>query len=201
MMLRHLVLMCLIGLAVVTAAGQQEASGHYHKRTSQRDTEQSSSPSPAITNNQATSYYEQKAVDKPHGWRKLVIWPEGVTAWLILFTLGAITWQAWETRKAAEAANRSIEVGKTKERAKMLVEIGALDLYTGFRPQATFTVTNVGETNAAIGLGLGQVSMNETDEMPSEVWMQLLTVRDRILKPDVPATEMLMQTGRWILPR
>ena len=38
----------------------------------------------------------------------LVRWPEGITTWAILLTLGAIGWQGWETRKVAEATRDSI---------------------------------------------------------------------------------------------
>jgi hypothetical protein len=35
-------------------------------------------------------------------WHKLLAWPEGITAWLLLLTLAVITWQAWVTRRQAE---------------------------------------------------------------------------------------------------
>lgn len=41
-------------------------------------------------------------------WHKLLTWPNGITAWFLLLTLGAIIWQAWETRKAAQSAERQI---------------------------------------------------------------------------------------------
>lgn len=41
-------------------------------------------------------------------WYVLLAWPEGITAWLLLLTLGAIVWQAWETRKSAESAEKQI---------------------------------------------------------------------------------------------
>ena len=40
-------------------------------------------------------------------WYVLVAWPEGIAAWGLLFTLGAIIWQSWETRKSAEATESS----------------------------------------------------------------------------------------------
>jgi hypothetical protein len=39
---------------------------------------------------------------KPPWWNVLIVWPEGITAWLLLLTLGAIGWQAWLTRRQAE---------------------------------------------------------------------------------------------------
>lgn len=53
----------------------------------------------------------QDAEQSHQGWNwlyVLIAWPEGITAWLLLLTLGAVGWQAWETRNAADASNRSI---------------------------------------------------------------------------------------------
>ena len=38
----------------------------------------------------------------PQWWNVLIAWPNGITAWLLLLTLGAIVWQAWLTRRQAE---------------------------------------------------------------------------------------------------
>ena len=68
-------------------------------------------PSPA-TNSLACEIHPSQETEqghsKAHRWYVLIAWPEGITAWLLLLTFGAIVWQAWETRKAAEASNRSI---------------------------------------------------------------------------------------------
>jgi hypothetical protein len=45
----------------------------------------------------------------PPWWYKLVAWPGGITAWLLLFTLDAIVWQAIYTRKAADATKVAAE--------------------------------------------------------------------------------------------
>lgn len=50
----------------------------------------------------------QDGKPKPQWWNVLLAWPEGITAWLLLLTLGGIVWQAWETRKAAESAEKQI---------------------------------------------------------------------------------------------
>ncbi|MGB6686326.1 MAG: hypothetical protein WBE76_00620 [Terracidiphilus sp.] len=41
-------------------------------------------------------------------WNVILAWPEGITAWLLLLTLGGIVWQAWETREAAQSAEKQI---------------------------------------------------------------------------------------------
>lgn len=56
-------------------------------------------------------------------WHKLLAWPEGITVWVILFTLGAIGWQSYETRKAAEAARHGAKAQMDADRAWILVKI------------------------------------------------------------------------------
>jgi hypothetical protein len=72
---------------------------------------QASEPTPA-TNSLACKIYPSENADqgrpKPQWWNVLIAWPEGITAWLLLLTLGAIFWQAWVTRKAAQSAEKQI---------------------------------------------------------------------------------------------
>jgi hypothetical protein len=75
--------------------------------------EQSSNPSSAANSLACVIYPSQNTEDahpNPQWWNVLLAWPEGITAWLLLLTLGGIAWQAWETRKAAEASQRSLLV-------------------------------------------------------------------------------------------
>jgi hypothetical protein len=57
-----------------------------------------------------TSQNAQTGKPQLQWWDKLLSWPEGITAWLILLTLYAIGWQSWETRKSAQAARNSIRL-------------------------------------------------------------------------------------------
>jgi hypothetical protein len=59
----------------------------------------------------------EQGKSNPTWLHKFVTWPERITAWLIMFTLGAIVWQAWWTRKAAEATRASVQA---QERAVAL---------------------------------------------------------------------------------
>jgi hypothetical protein len=111
-MLRNVILLSVLAFAVPTMPGQQKPTGQQDARKSQHDTKQTDAPAAPVTNNQATSYYEQPRENKPQGWQKFVAWPEGITAWAIMFTLGAIIWQAWETRKASEAAAEGANAAK-----------------------------------------------------------------------------------------
>lgn len=56
-------------------------------------------------------------------WHVLVAWPEGITAWLLMLTLGAIIWQAWETRKAAKGSLLSALALVNAERARIGFDI------------------------------------------------------------------------------
>ncbi len=55
-------------------------------------------------------------------WHELVAWPTGIEAWVVLFTGVGITWQALETRKAANAGIGGTMMLMTKERARIQVE-------------------------------------------------------------------------------
>jgi hypothetical protein len=95
------------------------------------------------------------ANDGPHGWLKFVTWPEGITAWAIIFTLGAIVWQAVETRRTAQAALMSVEASKnaTKKQLRAYIAVTAgsadpQDRIRGRKFKATLTLTNSGQTPA-----------------------------------------------------
>jgi hypothetical protein len=75
--------------------------------------EESSGPPDAPRALVCTSEHSQKAKsgeNDPPWWHIFFTWPEGITALLLMLTLGGITWQAWETREAAEAARDSIRL-------------------------------------------------------------------------------------------
>jgi len=87
-------------------------------------------------------------------WYVLIAWPDGITAWSLLATLGAIVWQAVETRKAAigainaaQATQRSIEVTIHMQRARMGIRTGTVkDAPNAFE----FHAVNLGNTNAKL---------------------------------------------------
>lgn len=92
--------LCLTPVAML---GQQQTPARERQREAQQP------PPPAtITTNESSSHYEQKSGAKPQGWHKFVTWPEGIIAWAVIFTLGAIVWQAIETRRAARASERAV---------------------------------------------------------------------------------------------
>jgi hypothetical protein len=103
-----------------------------------------------------------------HWWYVLIAWPEGITAWLLMLTLGAIVWQAWETRKAAKAgaesanaaygslnfAEAQFELMKEERRARISIKavgIQVQDPDSEFWNLATsIEIRNLGQTRAFV---------------------------------------------------
>jgi hypothetical protein len=112
-----------------------------------------------------SSQNADQSKSSPPWWHKLLAWPDGITAWLLLLTLGAIIWQSWETRKAASSANRGIEVTKTKERAKLLLSPQPLNPTVGAIPEAKLFVTNAGESNALVGAAIAGLHISDSDTL------------------------------------
>jgi hypothetical protein len=126
-------------------------------------------------------------------WHKLLAWPEGITAWLLLFTLGAIFWQSSATAKSADAAFLQIQMMKDKERAR--VEIKALGLTMQrvgedfWHIMATIELRNVGLGRAYVRLGAGNLEVSG-DDMPTEPYSKSLDIVDGFIDPTGdPATE------------
>jgi hypothetical protein len=74
---------------------------------------QSSEPSATTGSLICTAGHSQKAKSGEHDppwWHVFFTWPEGITALLITLTLGAIVWQAMETRKAAVATMKYVKL-------------------------------------------------------------------------------------------
>jgi hypothetical protein len=84
---------------------------------------QPSTVAPTLTCKMRSEQNTEKGKSKSPWWYKFLAWPEGITAWLLLLTLGAIVWQAKETRKAAEAALLNAQAVINAERAWLVVSI------------------------------------------------------------------------------
>jgi hypothetical protein len=92
---------------------------------------QPSDPSAAVGTIVCTAEHSQKAQSgeyQPVWWHVFFTWPEGITALLLLLTLAAITWQSMETSKAADAALTQIKMTKNRERPRLMVVLGDVDL-------------------------------------------------------------------------
>lgn len=108
-------------LTPISMSAQKQHPSNQH----QRDAQQASQPIAITTNCNCTSH-DQNDKDKPHGWHKLVTWPEGVATWALILTLGAIVWQSVETRRATNSQ-------RSKDRARLFVEVSDGPDYVDFK--------------------------------------------------------------------
>ncbi|HEX3893172.1 MAG TPA: hypothetical protein VHW46_11425 [Terracidiphilus sp.] len=105
-----------------------EALGH----TYEIKCAQPSEPPSATTSLACTVDPEERASQSesnPPSWHKLIAWPEGITAWLIMLTLGAIVWQSWETRKAAENAGEQLAFQRETLRPRLKISTFTRDTF------------------------------------------------------------------------
>lgn len=95
----------------------------------------------------------QKGTDSPPCWYVFLAWPEGATAWAIILTLGAITWQAIQTRKSAEASRDQVEISRkafvSQFRPRVPVRAVRLTEQDGAL-KVEIWLTNIGDTPAHI---------------------------------------------------
>src|SRR5882672_11770449 len=94
----------ILTLTPIAVSGQQQTSAGER----QREAQQASLPSSTVTTNDSSTHYKQSDTTKPEGWHKLITWPEGIATWALMFTLGAIIWQAIETRRSVSIGTRTL---------------------------------------------------------------------------------------------
>jgi len=138
-------------------------------------------------------------------WDILVAWPEGITTWAIILTLGAISWQAFEARKSTDVARDAVNaayvsVTFAEAQWKLMIEEkrARLDLslqHTGLDVEvagedlihliATFSVRNIGASKAFIGRTSGTLitrlrneALGDYDDYSS------LDLSERVIVPD-----------------
>lgn len=98
-----------LGVVLLIAAIVSVAYEQHNAREEDRRASKEGCLSLAVSTEErhACEQQAQSRQDYSPWWHVLVTWPEGIGAWALLLTLGAISWQAFETRKAAEAAKAS----------------------------------------------------------------------------------------------
>lgn len=170
----------VVGAIVLVTYEEHKASDKY-----QRDCQSHVSPiSPPRNDNNGQSQNECQDPKKyMPWWYVLIAWPEGITVWAILATLGAIIWQSNETRRAADATMDSANAAygsvtfaeaqwqliRDKERAR--IEIKTADglnlerIEGGFwHLKATIRIRNLGATRAYITRGAGKLFVGKSRE-------------------------------------
>ena len=104
---------------------------------------------PSVISPTGISHTSQNAADAKCSpcWKKLVTWPEGITALAIILILFAIVWQAVETGNTAEAALLSAQAVINAERPWMTITIEPHPTLEG---SYFYKITNKGRTPATI---------------------------------------------------
>ncbi len=149
-MRKRLTILAVIWVLAIPAVAAQN---HQFSKKDATDTQSVAPPTCSVTNNDATTNYQQSSDGKPKIWSKFVAWPEGITTWVIIFTLAAIMWQAIATQKSAKAGKNAAEASLLNAKALITAERPWIVLETrkqkggdGFM----FFVKNVGKTAAKI---------------------------------------------------
>lgn len=98
--------------------------------------------------------------EHPPSWFETLAWPNGVTAWALIFTLLAIAWQSAETRAAARSAEESAtlaaDTAKRQLRAYLCVDEACVKIVANeaiegqpcVRLEAQLHIKNGGQTPA-----------------------------------------------------
>ena len=183
-MLKRLAIVVIGGfLAIEAMADQYKPSSSNAAQQSQKKAEQPTPPTSTMTNNQPRSHNEQSSEEKSQGWYKLIAWPEGITTWAILATLGAIIWQSVETKNAARAALLNAQVLINSERPWIMIVIEEVA-----GPQGGFAIyaKNKGRTPAMIMMAhMGCVAVQTVADLPIPApYGKGSMVQDRIVVPD-----------------
>ncbi len=97
----------VVGAIVLVARQQHTAAEKYEAEREKRCAD--TFPSAWESEQQNACKHERDGGQNYLPWGYILVsWPEGITVWAIIATGFVIGWQAWETRKTAEASNRSI---------------------------------------------------------------------------------------------
>ncbi len=153
-----LLLVALIGVVLVISRFEENSKYHQVQTIVPNAAK---SPVSADQAGQKTAQAEQPV--PPPNWSHTFTWPEGVTAWAVIFTLLVIAWQSVETRRAAEASLSSLEMTKTKERAKVMLRVWPLNPMLGEIPEARFSVVNAGESTALCGFAAAGLAITDSE--------------------------------------
>jgi hypothetical protein len=141
-----------------------------------------------------TSKNAQTGKPQLQWWDKLSSWPEGITAWAILLTLYAIGWQAWETRKAAEATKASADATSVQ------VEISRKAFISQFRPKLPLRGMWLREKNGALTVEVWVTNIGGTTARIIGSDIKVMWEIPRELKEDLVATKVFdaisLQAGR-----
>lgn len=151
--LRFLIWPLLVAAIILVARFDKDHGppGHSYDVKCVQPSEPSSAPASLTCAINSVQNADESETD-PHWGYKLIAWPEGITAWLLLFTLIGIFWQAQATAEAAKAARDSAEAARLNAEAIVRSERPWLIAVVEKDPKSlhfySLKIRNVGRTPA-----------------------------------------------------
>jgi hypothetical protein len=168
---------------------------------------QSNDPSATAPSLVCTVEHSQKQMNgeyQPVWWHVFFAWPEGITALLLMLTLGAIIWQAWETRKAAFAtadsanaaygsvvfAEAQFELMKEERRARISIKAKGVQVQDPdselWNLVTSIEIRNLGQTRAFIKRTSGKFAIRaHGEERPEEDDLSALYLPEEYIDPRI----------------
>jgi hypothetical protein len=175
---RVMFVFAVIVLAPIFVTAQNQPSGAQNRQKAQP-----ANPVPPLSVNCNCVTQTDESKDKPHGWYKLVTWPEGIATWAVILTLGAIVWQSWETKKAAQAARDGVELQINKERARVRIIVND-PILSPNNAGVHWTLENYGTTYAFIHVALIRLVLTSEREIVSDYSKCKSVFIGKSIKPD-----------------
>lgn len=115
----------IIAGAIISVAYEQHYAREKYQAQSQADC---IALSISIEEKHSCTKEAQSRKDYTPWWNALVTWPDGITTWAIIATGFVIAWQSSETRRAAKATERSVELAATAN--SQWIRLKLLDMYS-----------------------------------------------------------------------
>lgn len=176
-------LLLLSASTILIASGQNQTGNEGGKASTEPQ------PTLAPASGQAASAHPTHAKDNSPTWYESLKRPEWLIVAAAFLTFGVVGWQAWETRRAVQAARdsanatrKNVEALITSERPWLLVEWGKFGdkvqvpylLPLENRPDARasnciFTVRNYGKTPAKVLEQRAELQVSENPTAPPDV--------------------------------
>jgi hypothetical protein len=142
--------------ALVLCAVAILATSFYVSREDQRFADQhqhQSQTSAALDAGQHPQSDQDDLDGNPPNWHVYFSWPYGVTAWMVILTLVAVSWQANQTKRAADAALAQAKIQTKTLTLQFRPRLRVRRIFTdgGNVPQSvTVLIANVGSSDAHI---------------------------------------------------
>lgn len=159
-MLKVLAYLALVFFAICLVSAQQQSISKEHDKRADHQ-----APTATAVNNKSCNCEDQpEAGERPKWWYKFVAWPEGITAWALIISVGVVAYQTREIRRAAQAAENSARAAEQSSKAQMdadrawvLISVAGQpeepltgNLIKGQIPGVVWQIQNFGNTPARI---------------------------------------------------